>query len=61
MILTFSLILKMVATAKDNEIIIAGKGKMSISAKYIFTENFVVRVSYSKYSSMTFKVRITRN
>ena len=34
----------MVATSNNNEIIIAGKGKMSISAKYIFTENFVIRV-----------------
>ena len=38
----------MVATSNDNEIIIGGKGKTSISAKYIFTENFVVRVSYLK-------------
>ena len=38
----------MVATSIDNEIIIGGKGKTSISAKYIFTENFVVRVSYMK-------------
>ena len=38
----------MVATSIDNEIIIGGKGKTSISAKYTFTENFVVRVSYMK-------------
>jgi hypothetical protein len=35
--------LKMVATAKDNVLLVAGKGKVSITGKYIFTENFVIR------------------
>jgi len=52
--------LTMVATAKDNEIIIAGKGKMSISAKYIFTESFVVREFNICGTGMTEKVIFLR-
>jgi hypothetical protein len=28
---------------------VAGKGKMTIAAKYIFTENFVIRVSIREF------------
>lgn len=35
--------LKTVATAKGNVLLFAGKGKLSIIGKYIFTENFVIK------------------
>ena len=35
----------MVATASENTLLVAGKGKVSMKAKYTFTENFVIRVS----------------
>ena len=35
----------MVATASENALLVAGKGKVSMKAKYTFTENFVIRVS----------------
>ena len=35
----------MVATASENILLVAGKGKVSMKAKYTFTENFVIRVS----------------
>jgi len=52
--------LTMVATSSNNEIIIAGKGKMSISAKYIFTENFVIREFNIVGTGMTEKVIFIR-
>jgi len=52
--------LTMVATSIDNEIIIGGKGKTSISAKYIFTENFVVREFNILGTGMTEKIIFLR-
>lgn len=35
--------MRMILTAKDNVLLFVGKGKVSITGKYIFTENFLIR------------------
>lgn len=52
--------LKMVATANDNTVFVAGKGKMSIAAKYIFTESFMIREMEILGTGMTEKVIFAR-
>jgi len=52
--------LKWVATAHDNVMSVAGKGKMTIAAKYIFTDNFVIRELNIVGTGMTEKLIFVR-
>merc|ERR1711936_1044261 len=51
---------KMVATACENTLLVAGKGKVSMKAKYTFTENFVIREMEIAGAGMAEKVIFAR-